>query len=252
MGQEYSHKGYMELLEGIAREYVRKADWRTYYKASISFENEQHDDIYTTDSVFLRFTWDDIEYIQRRVVELARDSGHKAATYKDVINEVGTLAELKGRDERIDRLLFGIQVYAIDGCDVNQVDFDNPTYFYDFAVQVYDDEKNLMGNQMQFDVNLSEDEYVFMLYRAMLYSRRGEYTFNRLLNDNPNLACEINKSALSKVTSEKLAGKPFIVLLGDLNREAKDIMAENGEVINDYYSQMNDASGLRRFKVRDK
>ncbi|MBQ2107734.1 MAG: hypothetical protein II475_03500, partial [Bacteroidales bacterium] len=58
------------------------------------------------------------------------------------------------------------------------------------------------------------DEYVFMLYRAMLYSRRGEYTFNRLLNDNPNLACEINKSALSKVTSEKLAGKPFIVLLG--------------------------------------
>ena len=84
MGQEYSHKGYMELLEGIAREYVRKADWRTYYKASISFDEE--------DKIFVGEVFgiaDSLNFHGRSIDELEEAFHDSIENYLEICKKIG-------------------------------------------------------------------------------------------------------------------------------------------------------------------
>lgn len=78
---------------------------------------------------YRHFSPADVEYIQRRSVELAREIGLESTTFKEVVEDTVSLTDLQGIDEKFDDLLFN--QYPSDFClmDITDIDFEHPVFF---------------------------------------------------------------------------------------------------------------------------
>ena len=100
--------------------------------------------------------------------------------------------ELKGQIEELDELLF----YFLDdfhAMNLVDIDLDHPIYFYTMSCYVFDASQNKMEGPISFKVRLTDEEYSFLLFNQLKY--RKDFTFNRLLVMNSELALKINEEA---------------------------------------------------------
>ena len=131
------------------------------------------------------------------------------------------LFELKGCDPELDEKIF-------DMCEVDDLKLycinQTPRYLYQMSCFYWDANGQKMSERTEFEVDLMDEEYLYLLNN--MTQRSGRYTFNELIFDNPELAKKISLAADNKVDFPfQLTdlGHSFIVIFDEVIDDEKQI-----------------------------
>lgn len=226
--RQYTYEGYEAELEVSARQFLENIDKENFYPVvgnEISGDGEIEPLHY-----YHYFSPEEVDYIQRRAVELARETGLESSTFREVVEDTVQLRDLGGRDARFDELLFDLDPFEFCTVDIIDIDFEHPIHLYDMSVRVYDEEKDSMDDPVHFPVHLSDDEFVFLLVKTLHGRTAGKFTFNKLLDINPSLAQKINEQALDSYCRELVRpiqlANPFLIQMNSIVEAADAINAQ--------------------------
>lgn len=130
------------------------------------------------------------------------------------IREKDYLWTLKGQIKELDDLLF-IPCEDEYHIDVLDIDFEHPVYYYRMSCRVFNTDKQKMEGPFPFRIILSDEEYIYLLTKQMKY--RNDFTFNRLLEMNPDLALKINRWAEGAYYGfHSLCRLPFLICMDEV------------------------------------
>ena len=130
------------------------------------------------------------------------------------------LDELQGLNNELDELLLNPVAEKV-GMYVYEADLEQVHFLYRMTCRGYNERRGMMMDPVGFRVELTDDEYVFLLSR-LLMDRYG-FNFNRLLLINPALAQKIASRA--EDASRNIFGHtvPTLIQLDEIREDAEAI-----------------------------
>ena len=141
---------------------------------------------------YFSYTQAEINHFVQLFVDLYNEDveseDDKARTLDDVIDCID-LCEFEGDNPEIDKLL--------EHCRDNRVDLryidSTPRYLYTMSYFYWDARNNRISNRCRFKVELTDEEYLYLLIEQLLDFKSFNYHFNYniLKKENPQLAIKI-------------------------------------------------------------
>lgn len=109
-----------------------------------------------------------------------------------------------------------------DGYVVTEIDFEHPHYYYQTTCIGYDKEKKEPRHPVKVKVQLTDEEYIYLLIQNML---EKNLTFNRLIMLRPELAQKINLQIDGCYYDYNIKwDEPFLVIFDEINADAEKIL----------------------------
>ena len=126
--------------------------------------------------------------------------------------------ELQGVDSTIDKLL---KSYSERGIDVTEI-APAPHYQYGMSCYFWDSTTERMSKRYRFSVELSDDEYIYLLTEQLL--DRSPNTYNRLVFSRPDLAEKIcDDSGLAYYYEFAIRDNPYLIIFDELLEDVEAI-----------------------------
>ena len=216
--------------ESLAKEFLASKERQKYY----AFECESDDGRSSTH--YLPLTDDDIVEIKEIIMDgykkdymEASENGKEKPlpSFEEVLKEID-LFDFES-DEDLDSLIFR-HVQFDDFYDPNHVvsmDLEHPHYYYQTTCIGYDKEKKEPRYPKKVKVQLTDEEYIYLLTRNLL---ENTLTFNRLIMLRPELAQKINQHIDGCYFDYNLKWEePFLVVFDEINADAEKILENQKE-----------------------
>lgn len=111
--------------------------------------------------------------------------------------------------------------YSKRGFDPTEIN-PAPHYLYSMSCYFWDSTTGRMSKRHRFSVELTDDEYIYLLTEQLL--DRSPNTYNRLVFDRPDLADKICGIAeLSFFDGIEIGGNPYLIIFDELLEDAEAI-----------------------------
>ena len=171
-----------------AKEYLLNQKER---KAFYEFSGSINDEYVGNQEVYLtyNYTQAEIDHFIQLFIDLyneeAEDENDTAKTLDDIIENIN-LWEYEGSNPELDKLF---QRCKDDGMPILNYFDRTPCYFYHFSYICWDPVEMEISNRRKFEVELTDEEYIYLLTEQL--SDRRRFTFNHLTFENPQLAIKI-------------------------------------------------------------
>lgn len=213
-------RGEIGKYETMAREYLRKKERTKYYLLS-GFSAYEDDD---RDVDMMHALTDEevasLKNLFSKAYAEYKETPDKEYSLEEIASDLG-LYELEGIDDELDTFL-------IDDCfdrmnmRLQSMDLDHVHYLYRMSCRGFDERRGEMMNPVSFRIELTDDEYVFLVGQQLM--NRYGFNFNRLLLVRPALAqkiCERAESAYFGWISPN--NMPFLIQMDDVRADAEAI-----------------------------
>jgi len=210
--------------ESLAKEFLATKERQKYYQ----FECESDEGLSGSD--YLPLTDDDIAEIKEIIMdgykkyymeEPSDGEERPLPSFEEVLKEID-LYDFEG-DEDLDSLIFK-HIQFTDFYDPNHVvsmDLEHPHYYYQTTCIGYNKEKKEPRYPMKVKVQLTDEEYIYLLTQNLL--EKG-FTFNRLIMLRPELAQKINLQIDGCYFDYNIKWEePFLVVFDEINADAEKI-----------------------------
>ena len=204
--------------EEQAKAFLASKERQKFYE----FSGRSADEFDDYEGSFLRpCTDEEKSRIEQLIIETynADEEEGRLNSVQEICKEIA-LDELEGLNDELDELLFTPSVEEV-GMYVHEVDFEHVHYLYRMTCRGYDERRGIMKDPVNFRVELTDEEYVFLVSR-LLMDRYG-FNFNRLLLINPELAQKIASRA--EDASSNIFGHrvPTLIQLVEIREDAEAI-----------------------------
>ncbi len=216
--------------ESLAKEFLASKERQKYY----AFECESDECCLSTH--YLPLTDDDIVEIKEIIMDgykkyymEASENGNEKPlpSFEEVLKEID-LFDFES-DEDLDLLIFR-RVQSDEFYDPNHVvsmDLKHPHYYYQTTCFGYDKEKKEPRHPKKVKVQLTDEEYIYLLTQNLL---EKSLTFNRLIMLRPELAQKINQQIDGCYYHYHIKwNEPFLVVLDEINADAEKILENQKE-----------------------
>lgn len=205
-----------DAAEAKAREVMNKKERKSYFVFSGGC-NLEFDD--TERAYYLDYPESEMSRIKNLFIEAYNDGlepEKRVSTIEEVEKEIG-LDELKGYHKDLDKLIdrcWDLDMY------LGHIDF-QPRHLYKMSFLFWNPYKEEMSDRISFDVELSDEEYEYLLVRQF---SDESFTFNRLIGEKPELAYKISDAAdghLGYGVSNN--GFPMIILFDEVLADVESV-----------------------------
>ena len=211
-------RGEIGKYETMAREYLMKKERTKYYLLS-GFSAYEDDD---RDVDMMHALTDEEVVSLKKLFSKAyaeyQETPGKEYSIEEIVSDFG-LHELEGIDDELDAFLIGDCFYCMN-MRIQSMDLDHVHYLYRMSCRGYDERRGEMMDPVSFRIELTDDEYVFLLGQQLM--NRYGFNFNRLLLVRPELAqkiCERAESAYFGWISPN--NMPFLIQMDDVRADAE-------------------------------
>ncbi len=159
-------------------------------------------------SFYYCYTQEEIDHFVKLFIEIhdAECDDGIAKDLNDVVNYI-PLHEYEGSKPEIDKLLERCRDDEMDLWDIDTT----PRYLYSMSFFYWDPEAKEMSNRIKISVELSDEEYLYLLIEQLL--DRNNFNYNRLLVNNPELAIKIGNRIEN---GYEYYGKTFLVIFDEV------------------------------------
>lgn len=208
-----------------ARKFLANKQRQKYYIISgfdTTFAGET--DCWT--SCFVSFTDEEVEFVSRSLIDIynkgVEDS--EKIPYGTNILELCKdmpISEITGENSELDNLF----EHKICGLDITleEVNFDSHFNLYSFSLIPYDSNTKKTLEPIHFRVELSDEQYIYMLTQKLLL--KEQFNYNRLVLTNPTLAQKITHSG-SDILFDRVNINPYIVEFTEIDNDIQEILAQ--------------------------
>ena len=205
--------------EKQAQEYFYNQKQRkAYYWA----EGDMYDGVDSHNEAFIHFTDEEVLRIKSLIVDEANrclDDSDRVTTMEEAL-EVLNYGELLEQNEELRDLILERCIKA--DLYPTGIDFDTKYYYYTFGCVAYDYSKNEVSGPHPVSICLSDEDYLTLL-SLQLQNRKG-FTFNNLLNTNPELANTLNNGVEGRIYGWCYPEQvPFAILFDEVRADAEAI-----------------------------
>lgn len=136
----------------------------------------------------------------------------------DELNKKCCIYDLYGIDATIDKFLSSDSERGIAVTEIGPT----PHYRYDMSCYFWDSITGRMSKRYRFAVELTDDEYIYLLTEQLL--DRSPNTYNRLVFDRPDLAEKIcDNSELAYYYEFAIRSNPYLIILDEVLEDAEAI-----------------------------
>lgn len=206
--------------ETMAREYLMKKERAKYYLLS-GFSAYEDDD--SDVDIMHALTDEEVVSLKKlfsKAYAECQETPGKEYSIEEIVSDFG-LHELEGIDDELDAFLIG-DCFDRMNMHLQSMDLDHVHYLYRMSCRGYDERRGEMMDPVSFRVELTDDEYVFLVGQQLM--NRYGFNFNRLLLVRPALAqkiCERAESAYFGWISPN--NMPFLIQMDDVRADAEAI-----------------------------
>ena len=136
----------------------------------------------------------------------------------DEVSKKCHLYELQGLNPELDKFLdyfndLGMLLYEIDPTE---------RYRYSMSFYYWDSIKQRMSKRESFSIELSDEEYIYLLTEQLLYQSHD--SFNRLVFDKPDIARKISDEAHVEYYEHiHIGNNPYLIILDEVLEDAEAI-----------------------------
>ena len=208
-----------EQAESQAKEYFYNQKQRkAYYWA----EGDMYNEVDSHNEAFIHFTDEEVLRIKSLIVAEANSYLNDSEPFKTMEEalEVLSYGELLEQNEELRDLI-------LERCKEADlyptgIDFDTKYYFYTFGCVAYDYSKNEVSGPHPVCIRLTDEDYLTLL-SLQLQNRKG-FTFNDLLDTNPELAIKLNHQVEGSIYGWCYPEHvPFTILFDEVRVDAEAI-----------------------------
>lgn len=219
-----------------ARAYIlNKKERKTFYLFSGTgwdgFDND-----YET-SYYFSYTQAEIDHFIQLFIDLYNEDieseDDKARKLDEVIDCIN-LWEFEGDNPEINKLL---ERCRDNNFNLNYID-SAPRYLYTMSYFFWDAKNNRISNRCKFKVELTDEEYQYLLIEQLI--DRRNFNFNELIKENPQLATKIgNEIDWTDGYSSLYEPNPFLIIFDEILTDAEAILGPLDTQIELFFDNSN-------------
>ena len=204
-------------VETKAKQYFYKQKKRMpYYDLSIANANNFDEEVtvehYCSEEEFAQLSQHLIDAFNKKF------PSQGPITTIDELNKERCIYELHGIDPMIDKFLLSDGERGITVTEIGPT----PHYLYNMSYYFWNSTTERMSKRNRFSVELTDDEYIYLLTEQLLY--RSPNTYNRLFFSNPDLAMKICAGAENPFSGDDdIRDVPYLIIFDELLEDAEVI-----------------------------
>ena len=232
---EYMTKIRSEMAKKAKEFLYNKKERKTFYLFSgVGYDGFDND--YEA-AYYFSYTQAEIDHYIQLFIDLynkdAEGEDDQAKTLDEVVDGIN-LSEFEGENPEIDKLLERCRDESFDLCYIDS----NPRYLYTMSYFYWDSRNNSISKRYKFKVDLTDEEYLYLLIEQLIHRR--SFNYNILIKDNPQLALKIgNNIDWTDGYSNIYEPESFLVVFDEILADAEIIEGPLDQRIELFFDNSN-------------